>query len=244
MDMNLVMECLFYLYPPNEKEDRAFIDRTLPVLRRKLGLEKPRERARRRTKAAAVVALIAMGVLMAGSLVAYAFGFDIIAYFFHGTPEHWTVQLETGEPQEMAAVADLEVSPENYRMWGDAVAQEMANMEMWPELPREFPRGYVLSEVKTERQEQFYDEIKALYENEDGLYIMLDVRCYRCGFSELDYRLQKDDSIQETTMHGDLKIGFAQNYEVASTTWISGNCSVRLYGTCEMNVLRAMIESI
>lgn len=130
MDMNLVKECLFYLYPPNEKEDRAFIDRTLPVLRRKLGLEKPRERARRRARIAGVAALIVMGVLMAGSLVAYALGFDVIAYFFHSAPEHWTVQLETGEPQEMAAVADLEVSPENYRMWGDAVAQEMANMEM------------------------------------------------------------------------------------------------------------------
>ena len=47
MDMNLIMEGLYYLCPKNEAEDRAFIERTLPILQKKLGFESPEDLIRK-----------------------------------------------------------------------------------------------------------------------------------------------------------------------------------------------------
>ena len=46
MDMDLIMEGLYYLYPENEAEDRAFIERTLPILHKKLGFGSPEDHIR------------------------------------------------------------------------------------------------------------------------------------------------------------------------------------------------------
>lgn len=73
MDMNLIMEGLYYLYPRNDAEDRAFIERTLPILRKKLGLESPEDHMRKikkcRIVTISVIAIIT--TLIIGSIILY-----------------------------------------------------------------------------------------------------------------------------------------------------------------------------
>lgn len=241
--MALVIECLYFLYPANEEEDRAFIERTLPILHRKLGFDKPERRVRGKARVALIAAII-MGVLLAGSLVAYALGFDIIAFFFRGEPEHWLVQVQTEEMSGKPSAENLDIPLENYMIWGDAVVQMIADMGIRPELPKKLPEGYSFTRAEIEIVDQFYDEIDVLYENDNGTHFKLIIRNYWYGFSGSDYQLQKDDSIEETIIHEGLEIGLARNYGTVSATWMTGNCSVRIYGTCTMDTLEEMVNSI
>lgn len=243
IDIDLVYECLYFLYPANEEEDRAFIDRTLPILRQKLGFDEPRKRLRKRVRVALIAAVITVSVLLAGSLVAYALGFDIIA-FFRESAEHWTVQIQTEEVSDMPSAETLDIPLEDYRIWGDAVVQAIAEMGIRPDLPKEFPEEYSLASIDNKTVDSFFDELKALYVHENGQYFRLIIRNYRYGFSGSDYQLQKDSSIQETTMHNGIEIGLARNYDTVSATWMTDSCSVYIYGTCAMETLEAMINSI
>lgn len=243
IDIDLVYECLYFLYPANEEEDRAFIDRTLPILRRKLGFDEPRNRLRKRVRVALIAAVITVSVLLAGSLVAYALGFDIIA-FFRESAEHWTVQIQTEEVSGMPSAETLDIPLEDYRIWGDAVVQAIAEMGIRPDLPKEFPDKYTLTSTRHRRVEQFHEEFEALYECADNRFFKLVIRDYAYDLSKSGYQLQKDSSIQETIIHNGIEIGLAQNYDTVSATWITGNCSVRIYGTCTMETLEMMIDSI
>lgn len=245
MDMTLVKECLYYLYPENEEEDRAYIEKMLPVLHDKLGFNHQVKAVRRsRTRMALVAVLVVLGVLMLASVVAYAaFGINVLNFFIYDTKEYWMIHVKTTEAIETEK-PDLPVPSTNYDVWGEAVALSIEGMGVFPELPKTIPNGYEHVSTIDNDMEPFYQEKVFLFKNADGNYIKLIIRVMDQSGVEAGSHIQKEEADQEIISHNGLEIALAQNYDSVSATWISGLCRVRITGTCTIEELKNMIYSI
>lgn len=244
MDMTLIKECLYFLYPENEEEDRAYIERTLPILHEKLGFNRPTKAVHRsRPRMALVAVLIVLGVLMLASVVAYAFGINVLNFFIYDTKEYWMIHVKTPEVIE-TVVPDLPASLTDYDVWGEAVARSIEELNVYPELPKMIPDGYEYVSTKDISVEGFYTERQYVFEHPNGSYIQLKIRIMDVEGVDSDIIVQKDESTKETIFYKGLEIAVAQNYGSVSATWVSANCRIRIMGTCSMEQLSEMIQSI
>ena len=244
MDITLIRECLCFLYPENAEDDRAYIEKTLPVLHEKLGFGH-RSRVVRRGKARMALAavLVVMGVLLLASVVAYAFGVNVLNFFIYDTEEYWMIHTQTQKITEPVD-ADLSVPSGYYDVWGEAVVQGMTEMNVFPALPQIIPDGYAyVSRLNTGLDGLFAEETYT-FANPDGQFFKLIVRSDYQGDIDSGRHVQKEIPSTEIVTHNGLGIVLAQNYDSVSATWISENCQVRLAGTCSMEELRMMIDSI
>lgn len=244
MDMTLIKECLYFLYPENEEEDRAYIERTLPILHEKLGFNHPVKIVRRsRPRMALVAVLIVLGVLMLASVVAYAFGINVLNFFIYDTKEYWMIHVKTPEVIE-TVIPDSPASLTDYDVWGEAVARSIEELKVYPELPKMIPDGYKYMLMTDTSVEDVYTEYQYIYENQDGRFIQLIVCVIEGSGVDSDILVQKDEGTNHITIHDDIEIVVAQNYDSVSAMWISGNCRISIIGTCSMSELNEMIESI
>lgn len=245
MDMTLIKECLYFLYPENEEEDRAYIERTLPILHEKLGFNRPARTVRRsRPRMALVAVLIVLGVLMLASVVAYAaFGISIFDFFIYGTDEYWMIHVKTSEAIE-TVVPDLPASLIDYDVWGEAVAQSIKEMNVFPALPTVIPGGYEYVSTIDTSFEGFFSEKTYYFEHANGNYFKLILSTDYQDKMEAGNHVQKEAFNKKTIVHNGLEIALAQNYDSTSATWISGNCQVRLTGNCSKKELESMVYSI
>lgn len=245
MDMTLIKECLYFLYPENEEEDRAYIERTLPILHEKLGFNHPAKAVRRsRPRMALVAVLIILGVLMLASVVAYAaFGISIFNFFIYGTDEYWMIHVKTPEGIE-TVVPDSPASLTDYDVWGEAVARSIEELNVYPALPKILPDGYEYVSTMDTGIEGFYSEWTHMFEHSDGSYIQLVINVRDVGGIDSKFFVEKDERTNQITIHDDYEIAFSQNFESVSATWMSGNCNISIIGTCSMEVLKAMMASI
>ena len=244
MDIALIRECLCFLYPENAEDDRAYIEKTLPVLHEKLGFGH-RSRMVRRSKARMALAavLVVMGVLLLASVVAYAFGVNVLNFFIYDTKEYWMIHTQTQKITETVD-ADLSVPSGYYDVWGEAVVQGMTEMNVFPALPQIIPDGYAyVSSLNTGLDGLFAEETYT-FANPDGQFFDLIVSYHYRSDMESGNHVQKEVASTEIVVHDGLEIALAQNYNSASATWISDNCQIRLTGTCSMEELRMMIDSI
>lgn len=244
MDITLIRECLCFLYPENAEDDRAYIEKTLPVLHEKLGF-RHRTRVVRRGKARMALAavLVVMGVLLLASVVAYAFGVNVLNFFIYDTKEYWMIHTQTQKITETVD-ADLSVPSGYYDVWGEAVVQGMTEMNVFPALPQIIPDGYAyVSSLNTGLDGLFAEETYT-FANPDGQFFDLIVSYHYRSDMESGNHVQKEVASTEIVVHDGLEIALAQNYNSASATWISDNCQIRLTGTCSMEELRMMIDSI
>lgn len=244
MDIALIRECLCFLYPENAEDDRAYIEKTLPVLHEKLGFGH-RSRVVRRGKARMALAavLVVMGVLLLASVVAYAFGVNVLNFFIYDTKEYWMIHTQTQKITEPVD-ADLSVPSGYYDVWGEAVVQGMTEMNVFPALPQIIPDGYAyVSSLNTGLDGLFAEETYT-FANPDGQFFDLIVSYHYRSDMESGNHVQKEVASTEIVVHDGLEIALAQNYNSASATWISDNCQIRLTGTCSMEELRMMIDSI
>lgn len=244
MDITLIRECLCFLYPENAEDDRAYIEKTLPVLHEKLGFGH-RSRAVRRSKARMALAavLVVMGVLLLASVVAYAFGVNVLNFFIYDTEEYWMIHTQTQKITEPVD-ADLSVPSGYYDVWGEAVVQGMTEMNVFPALPQIIPDGYAyVSRLNTGLDGLFAEETYT-FANPDGQFFDLIVRYDYQDDMESARHVQKEIPGTEVIDRNGFKIALAQNYDGVSATWISENCQVQLAGTCSMEELRMMIDSI
>lgn len=244
MDITLIRECLCFLYPENAEDDRAYIEKTLPVLHEKLGFGH-RSRAVRRSKARMALAavLVVMGVLLLASVVAYAFGVNVLNFFIYDTKEYWMIHTQTQKITEPVD-ADLSVPSGYYDVWGEAVVQSLTKMNVFPALPQIIPDGYTyVSRLNTGLDGLFAEETYT-FANLDGQFFDLIVRYDYQDDMEFARHVQKEIPGTEVIDRNGFKIALAQNYDSVSATWISENCQVRLAGTCSMEELRMMIDSI
>ena len=244
MDIALIRECLCFLYPENAEDDRAYIEKTLPVLHEKLGFGH-RSRVVRRGKARMALAavLVVMGVLLLASVVAYAFGVNVLNFFIYDTKEYWMIHTQTQKITEPVD-ADLSVPSGYYDVWGEAVVQDMTEMNVFPALPQIIPDGYTyVSRLNTGLDGLFAEETYT-FANLDGQFFDLIVRYDYQDDMESARHVQKEIPGTEVIDRNGFKIALAQNYDGVSATWISENCQVQLAGTCSMEELRMMIDSI
>ena len=244
MDITLIRECLCFLYPENAEDDRAYIEKTLPVLHEKLGFGH-RSRVVRRGKARMALAavLVVMGVLLLASVVAYAFGVNVLNFFIYDTKEYWMIHTQTQKITEPVD-ADLSVPSGYYDVWGEAVVQGMTEMNVFPALPQIIPDGYAyVSRLNTGLDGLFAEETYT-FANLDGQFFDLIVRYDYQDDMESARHVQKEIPSTEVIDRNGFKIALAQNYDGVSATWISENCQIRLTGTCSMEELKMMIDSI
>ena len=244
MDIALIRECLCFLYPENAEDDRAYIEKTLPVLHEKLGFGH-RSRVVRRGKARMALAavLVVMGVLLLASVVAYAFGVNVLNFFIYDTKEYWMIHTQTQKITEPVD-ADLSVPSGYYDVWGEAVVQDMTEMNVFPALPQIIPDGYAyVSRLNTGLDGLFAEETYT-FANLDGQFFDLIVRYDYQDDMESARHVQKEIPGTEVIDRNGFKIALAQNYDGVSATWISENCQIRLTGTCSMEELKMMIDSI
>lgn len=244
MDITLIRECLCFLYPENAEEDRAYIEKTLPILHEKLGFGR-RTRVRRRSRArlALVAVLVVMGILMLASVVASAFGINVINFFIYDTKEYWMIHTKTLEATEPMNVGSLTPSI-NYDVWGEAVAQGLREMNVSPALPKFIPDGYAYASKLDASIAGFYREFEYGFIHPNGCYFKLILTTGYNKHVESNSHVQKEDIEAEIVFHNGLEIALAQNFDAASASWICDNCRVRLTGTFSMEELRMMINSI
>ena len=158
MDISLITECLYFLYPENEEEDRAYIERMLPILHEKVGFVRLAKAGRRnKTRLALIAVLIVMSVLLLASAVAYAFGINVLNFFIFDTKEYWMIHTKTQKAVE-AVDTDLLVPSENYDVWGEAVVQSLTEMNVNPALPQIIPDGYRYVSTQNTGIEGFFTE--------------------------------------------------------------------------------------
>ena len=244
MDMTLIKECLYFLYPENEEEDRVYIERTLPILHEKLGFNRPARTVRRsRPRMALVAVLIVLGVLMLASVVAYAFGINVLNFFIYDTKEYWMIHVKTPEVIE-TVVPDSPASLTDYDVWGEAVVQSIKEMNVFPALPTVIPDGYEYTSTFDVSIEGFYDEVEYVFEHPDGRFFKLVLSTDYQSEMEVGNHVQKEDFNRKIIFHNELEIALAENYGSISATWICGNCRVRLTGTCSLEELEVMVYSI
>ena len=117
-------------------------------------------------------------------------------------------------------------------------------MNVFPALPQIIPDGYAyVSRLNTGLDGLFAEETYT-FANPDGQFFKLIVRSDYQGDIDSGRHVQKEIPSTEIVTHNGLGIVLAQNYDSVSATWISENCQVRLAGTCSMEELRMMIDSI
>ena len=199
----------------------------------------------RRSKARMALAavLVVMGVLLLASVVAYAFGVNVLNFFIYDTKEYWMIHTQTQKITETVD-ADLSVPSGYYDVWGEAVVQGMTEMNVFPALPQIIPDGYAyVSSLNTGLDGLFAEETYT-FANPDGQFFDLIVSYHYRSDMESGNHVQKEVASTEIVVHDGLEIALAQNYNSVSATWISENCQVRLTGTCSMEELRMMIDSI
>lgn len=244
MDMTLIKECLYFLYPENEEEDRVYIERTLPILHEKLGFNRPAKAVRRsRPRMALVAVLVVLGVLMLASVVAYAFGINVLNFFIYDTKEYWMIHVKTPEAIETVA-PDLPASLTDYDVWGEAVARSIEEMNVYPALPKMIPDGYEYVSSMNTAYEGFYNEESFLYEHSNGLYFKLIVRSMEYDHVETESHVQKEEANKNTVFISGIEVAIAENYDSVSATWMSNNCNVRITGTCSIDELEMMVNSL
>ena len=187
--------------------------------------------------------LVVMGVLLLASVVAYAFGVNVLNFFIYDTKEYWMIHTQTQKITEPVD-ADLSVPSGYYDVWGEAVVQGMTEMNVFPALPQIIPDGYAyVSSLNTGLDGLFAEETYT-FANPDGQFFDLIVSYHYRSDMESGNHVQKEVASTEIVVHDGLEIALAQNYNSASATWISDNCQIRLTGTCSMEELRMMIDSI
>lgn len=245
MDMTLVKECLYFLYPENKEDDRAYIEKTLPILHEKLGFKRPAKSAHRsRRRLALVAVIVVLGVLMLASVVAYAaFGINVLNFFIYDTKEYWMIHVRTPEVME-TVTPDLPAPTTSYDVWGEAVVQGINEMNVSPALPKTIPDGYEYVSTMDAGLEPFYQEKKFLFENADGNCFELIIRAMDQSDVGTGSHIQKEEIDQEIISHNGLEIALAQNFDSVSATWISENCFICISGTYAMADLKAMVDSI
>lgn len=244
MDMTLIKECLYFLYPENEEEDRAYIERTLPILHEKLGFNRPAKAVRRsRPRMALVAVLIVLGVLMLASVVAYAFGINVFNFFVEGTKEYWMIHVKT--ENEVVDTIGYHAPIELYEVWGDAVTDRLKEMDTIPLLPTSMLEGF---EFVLHSEEKIGSTlVMNIYEYENpasGDYIRLLIREYYNKDAEHIVYSQKDQTTEAGEMINGIEYFFSQNYDVVSATWAIGNFQVTLTGSCSMEELRMLISTV
>lgn len=187
--------------------------------------------------------LVVMGVLLLASVVAYAFGVNVLNFFIYDTKEYWMIHTQTQKITEPVD-ADLSVPSGYYDVWGEAVVQDMTEMNVFPALPQIIPDGYAyVSRLNTGLDGLFAEETYT-FANPDGQFFDLIVRYDYQDDMESARHVQKEIPGTEVIDRNGFKIALAQNYDGVSATWISENCQIRLTGTCSMEELKMMIDSI
>lgn len=244
MDMTLIKECLYFLYPENEEEDRAYIERTLPILHEKLGFNRPAKAVRRsRPRMALVAVLIVLGVLMLASVVAYAFGINVFNFFVEGTKEYWMIHMKT--ENEVVDTIAYHAPIELYEVWGDAVTDRLKEMDTIPPLPTSILEGYEFVSHAVEEVGDFFLVNTFEYKSTDkGDYIRLSIREHYVRESEYIEYFQKDNTTKTGEIINGIEYFFSQNYDVVNATWMIGRFQVTLSGTCSMEDLRRMIDTV
>lgn len=243
MDIELVKECLYYLYPEDE-EDRKYIEKTLPILHDKLGFEDQTRTIRHNwSRLIGVAILVFMGTVLLASMVAYAFGINVINFFVYGTNEYWMIHVNTPEIIETTDV-DFPASLDCYEAWGDAIVKRVKKMDMSPALPKEIPEGYEYVSEKETSVYGFYDEWKYNFRNISGNEITLVLRVMKYGSVDAKSDIQKETGSEKLLHRNGLDIVMGQNFDSVSATWISGNCRISIIGNCTMETLETMINTV
>ena len=143
-----------------------------------------------------------------------------------------------------AVNTDLPIPSENYDVWGEAVVQSLTEMNVNPALPQTIPDGYQYVSTQNTGIEGFFAEETYTFMHLDGRFFKLSVSSGYHGNMESGSHVQKEATGTEVISHNGLEIALAQNYDSVSATWVSENCQVQLVGTCSMEELRTMINSI
>ena len=242
MDMDLIKDCLYYLYPEDEEADRAYIERTLPILHDKLGFTKPKGRVRHgRLRIAVAAALATAGTLMTASVIALALGLNPLNFFVEGTDEYWMLHMRTSEQQTLIE-SDAEVYIEDYYIWGEALVQILQETGTYPRLPKDMPKEYEFVEVIDLGKEPFYWEYKFRYENNQGDCFYLILR--EIGKNDTSDKIQTEPGDRTIENQNGVSVFYSQNYGVTSATWISQGCRVRIITEWNQAALIEIMSSI
>ena len=192
---------------------------------------------------ALVAVLIVLGVMMLASVVAYAFGINVFNFFIYGTDEYWMIHVKTESEvvETMAYHAPIEL----YEVWGDAVTDRLKEMDTVLPLPTSIPEGYGFVSHMVEEVGDLFIVDTFEYKNSDTSdYIRLEIREYFDEETDYVEYFQKDHTTNTGETIKGIEYFFSQNYDIASATWMTGRFHVILSGSCSMEELRTMIDSV
>lgn len=180
------------------------------------------------------VAMIAVIVILSGTLTAYALGYDVFEAIATWTKETFsfsqqaeTYKNNTAASSDLSGVADLQAALEKY-----GIKEKLA--------PTYIPEGY--------KQTEFYVEeagdstlFIAVLENA-GDAINIQIRKYAAAKNRADYEKDREDP--EIYTVNDIPHYIMTNMGEYRAIWVNGACEVNISGLHTKEDLKKMIASI
>lgn len=252
IDTVLIDRCLNCLFPDrhewaySEKERRwnqllERIEHEEAMQKRVQGRPVPHPHYKR-TPSSAVAFVLLFAILLIGSTVAYALGFDVIQYVVHWTEEllNITVTTDSSETTDVEQVFEIESN----RGVALDLEETLRDLGIQPHLPQWIPDGFQLINISRYSLEPNIQAFDAYYSNRLGDEFFVTV--YDIGqtttYSKSVERNEDEYSYVLQTQLGDYY--FVKNVDCYAVSWFDSNSWIMIDGTLSEDVLLQMINSL
>lgn len=252
IDTVLIDRCLNCLFPDrhewaySEKERRwsqllERIEHEEAMQKRVQGRPVPHPRYKR-VPSSAIAFVLLFAILLIGSTVAYALGFDVIQYVVHWTEEllNITVTTDSSETTDVEQVFEIESN----RGVALDLKETLQDLGIQPHLPQWIPDGFQLIDISRYSLEPNIQAFDAYYsDGSDGEFFVTVYAIDPATTYNLNTERNNDEfSYVHQTQTGEYY--FVRNMERYTVSWIESNCWIMIAGTLDEDVLLQMIDSL
>lgn len=252
IDTVLIDRCLNCLFPDrhewaySEKERRwsqllERIEHEEAMQKRVQGRPVPHPRYKR-VPSSAIAFVLLFAILLIGSTVAYALGFDVIQYVVHWTEEllNITVTTDSSAATDVEQVFDIESN----RGVALDLKETLQDLGIQPHLPQWIPDDFQLIDISRYSLEPNIRAFDAYYSNglDDEFFITVYDIDQTTTYSKSVERNEDEYSFVLQTQQGDYY--FVKNMDRYAVSWFDSNCWIMIDGTLSEDVLLQMVNSL
>ena len=196
----------------------------------------------KRVPSSAIAFVFLFAILLIGSTVAYALGFDVIQYVVHWTEEllNITATTDSSEATDVEQVFEIESN----RGVALDLKETLQDLGIQPHLPQWIPDGFQLIDISRYSLEPNIQAFDAYYSDgsDNGFFVTVyAVDSTTTG----NLNLERNDDEYSYVLHTQLgDYYFVRNMERYRVSWFESNCWITIAGTLDEDVLLQMIDSL
>lgn len=245
IDVSLVDECLDFLLP--EREKRVYpMEKTWKRIVEATGLEKGAVSSHYRhgrLRPAFAIALLLLAIMLVGTTIASALGFNVWEYLVK-----WRGDILYVETEMLPATTDTSVQAvpvETYSCFAnerDCFYEELKKNEFTVKLPTWKPEGFVAVLAQTLDSLPSSVTVSAAYEHPDGRQFFVDVDWLNAPTS-MEIERNADETPSVFTREGKT-FYWVNNLERKTLIWMDSPYAVTIHGSLTDDELKKMIDSL